>query len=219
MGTGLASLVSLCFKQENELILGVTGGIASGKSTAAIFLGKLGAHVVSADQIAREVVKPGSEVLSRLVEIFGTQILTQDNGLDRKGLGAVVFADPEARASLEAVMHPAIAALSQQRLKDAAQKYALVVYEAPLLFEANAQDRVNKVLCITVDPDVQLKRVQERDDCSEEDALARIAAQMPQSKKAELSDYVVDNSADIDALKEKITTLWHTELMPDVARS
>jgi len=195
------------------LILGVTGGIASGKSTAAAFLEELGAHVISADQIAREVVEPGSEVLVQLVQMFGTQILTRDKTLDRKGLGAMVFADPNARARLEAVMHPAIAELSQHRLKAAAHKYPLVVYEAPLLFEANAQERVDKVLCITVDPEIQLQRVQERDDCSETEAQERIAAQMPQCKKAELSDYVVDNSADLDALREQISNLWYTELV------
>jgi len=195
------------------LILGVTGGIASGKSTAAALLEELGAHVISADQIAREVVEPGSDVLAQLVQMFGTQILARDKTLDRKHLGAIVFDDSDARVRLEAVMHPAIAELSQQRLNAAAHKYPLVVYEAPLLFEANAQDRVDKVLCITVDPEIQLQRVQERDGCSEAEAQARIAAQMPQGEKAELSDYVVDNSADLDALREQINNLWHTELV------
>jgi len=195
------------------LILGVTGGIASGKSTAAALLGELGAHVISADQIAREVVEPGSEVLAQLVQMFGAQILTQDKTLDRKRLGDIVFADSEARARLESVMHPAIAELSKQRIKTAAQKHPLVVYEAPLLFEAKAQDRVDKVLCITVDPAIQLRRVQARDACSEADAQARIAVQMPQHKKAELSDYVVDNSADIAVLREQISHLWHAELV------
>ncbi|MFO7832451.1 MAG: dephospho-CoA kinase [Desulfuromonadaceae bacterium] len=195
------------------MILGVTGGIASGKSTAAALLGELGAHVISADQVAREVVEPGSEVLAQLEQIFGGQIMTREQTLDRKRLGTIVFDDPGARAQLEAVMHPAIAELSRQRLAAAAQKYPLVVYEAPLLFEANAQERVDKVLCITVDPEIQLQRVQERDGCSETEAQARIDAQMPQRKKAELSDYIVDNSADLDALREQIENLWHTQLM------
>ena len=196
------------------MILGVTGGIASGKSTATALLQELGAYVISADQIAREVVEPGSEVLAQLVQMFGAHILTQGNTLDRQRLGAIVFADPNARARLEAVMHPAIAQVSQQRLRHAAQKYPLVVYEAPLLFEANAQGRVDKVLCITVDPALQLERVQARDGCSAAEARARVEAQMPQYKRAELSDYVVDNSADLAALREQINTLWHTELMP-----
>jgi dephospho-CoA kinase len=190
----------------------VTGGIASGKSTAASILGELGAYVISADQIAREVVEPGSEVLARLVQMFGKQILSSDNALDRQRLGAIVFADAAERERLEAVMHPAIAQVSCQRLSEAARDHAVVVYEAPLLFEANAQDRVDRILCITVAPDIQLKRVRERDACSEEEARARVAAQMPQEKKAELSDYVVDNSADLDALRERITRLWYSEL-------
>lgn len=201
------------------MILGVTGGIASGKSTAAAILGELGAHVISADQIAREVVAPGSEVLAHLVRMFGEKILNADASLDRKRLADIVFADPAARAELEKVMHPAIAALSQRRLKDAAQRYPLVVYEAPLLFEANAQERVDKVLCITVEPHIQLQRVQKRDACSRAEAQARIDAQMPQSKKAELSDYVVDNSAGVDALRKQIIALWHAELAGEEERA
>lgn len=196
------------------MILGVTGGIASGKSTAAELLGELGAHVISADQIAREVVKPGTDALAQLVRIFGADILASDQTLDRKRLGDVVFADSAARARLEEVMHPAIAEMSQRCLMDAAQKYSVVVYEAPLLFEAHAQERVDRVLCVTVDAEIQLQRVQERDRCSEAEAQARINAQMPQSKKAELSDYVVDNSAGLDALREQINNLWYAELRP-----
>lgn len=201
------------------MILGVTGGIASGKSTVAAILGELGAHVISADQIAREVVAPGSEVLARLVRMFGKKILNADASLDRKRLADIVFADPAARAELERIMHPAIAALSQRRLKDAAQRYPLVVYEAPLLFEANAQERVDKVLCVTVDPHIQLQRVQKRDGCSRAEAQARIDAQMPQSKKAELSDYVVDNSAGVDVLKKQLIALWHAELAGEKERA
>jgi dephospho-CoA kinase len=185
----------------------------------AAILGELGAHVISADQIAREVVAPGSEVLARLVRMFGKKILNADASLDRKRLADIVFADPAARAELERIMHPAIAALSQRRLKDAAQRYPLVVYEAPLLFEANAQERVDKVLCVTVDPHIQLQRVQKRDGCSRAEAQARIDAQMPQSKKAELSDYVVDNSAGVDVLKKQLIALWHAELAGEKERA
>ncbi len=194
------------------MILGVTGGIASGKSTAAALLAQHGAHVISADQVAREVVKPGSELLGRLVQMFGAEILAADKSLDRKRLGALVFADPLARKQLEAVMHPAIAELSGQQLRSAADKYPLVVYEAPLLFEAGAQKRVDKVLCITVDPAVQLERLQQRDASTLAQAQARVAAQMSQHKKAELSDYVIDNSADLDALKARIDQFFRVEL-------
>lgn len=194
------------------MILGVTGGIASGKSTATSLLAQHGAHVISADQVAREVVEPGSEVLARLVQMFGEGILAADKSLARKRLGELVFADPQARKRLEAVMHPAIAELSSQQLRSAAEKYALVVYEAPLLFEAGAHKRVDKVLCITVDPVVQLERLQQRDGCTLAQAQAQVEAQMPQQKKAELSDYVVDNSADFDALKAKIDQFYQVEL-------
>jgi len=198
------------------VILGVTGGIASGKSTAASLLAQHGAYVISADQVAREVVKPGSELLARLVQMFGVEILAADKSLARKRLGELVFADPQARKRLEAVMHPAIAELSSQQLRSAAEEHTLVVYEAPLLFEAGAHKRVDKVLCITVDPAVQLERLQQRDGCTLAQAQAQVEAQMPQHKKAELSDYIVDNSADFDALKLRIDQFFQVELARDL---
>jgi len=198
------------------VILGITGGIASGKSTAAALLAQHGAHVISADQVAREVVKPGSELLARLVQMFGSEVLAADKSLARKRLGELVFADPQARKRLEAVMHPAIAELSSQQLRSAAEKYALVVYEAPLLFEAGAHKRVDKVLCVTVEPSVQLERVQQRDGCTLAQAQAQVEAQMPQHKKAELSDYVIDNSADLAALKVKIDQFFQVQLASDL---
>lgn len=199
------------------MILGVTGGIASGKSTVANMLGELGAVVISADDLAREVVVPGSRVLLRLQECFGVQILTPDGTLDRKQLGDYVFANPVARRELEEIMHPAIAELSKLRLHQAsiAQEATggLVVYEAPLLFEAGARGRVDKVLTVTVAEDVQLRRLQQRDQCSIDDAKRRVAAHMPQIEKARLSDYVIDNSSDLDALRHKVAKLYK-EIVP-----
>ncbi len=201
------------------MILGVTGGIASGKSTAAALLAQYGAHIISADQVAREVVAPGSELLAQLVQLFGEGILAADKSLARKRLGALIFADRQARKQLEGVMHPAIAALSTRQLRSAAEKYALVVYEAPLLFEAGAHKRVDKVLCITVDPAVQLARLQQRDGCTLAQAQAQVDAQLSQHKKAELSDYVIDNSADLAALKVKVNLFYHEKLSANLCGS
>ena len=194
------------------MILGVTGGIGGGKTTVTKLLQEHGAVIVSADKLARELVEPGSTTLEQVVRQFGVQVLGEDGSLDRKKLGQIVFADSQARRVLEGIMHPAIAELSCQRLRDAAAQHRIVVYEAPLLFEANARGRVDKVLCITVDPQVQLERLQQRDGCSKEEAREKIAAQMPQQKKAELSDYVIDNSADLATLKARIDTFWTCEL-------
>jgi len=202
------------------MILGVTGGIAGGKSTVVALLADLGARVISADQLSRELVEPGRPALKALVARFGKAILNPDGTLDRAGLGAQVFADPQARRDLEAILHPAIAELSRQRLQDAVQQMGpdgLVVYEAPLLFEAHAEDRVDQVLTVTVDEAVQLQRLMQRDQCDETAARQRIAAQMPQAEKARRADYVIDNSADLTRLKTQVEQLYLT-LCPSAAQ-
>lgn len=190
------------------MILGVTGGIASGKSLATAFFAELGAAVVSADALARDVVKPGSATLQALVERFGPGILA-GGALDREALAAIVFADPASRADLDRITHPAIGRLAEQRLADLRQGGApLVVYEAPLLFEAGAEGRVDMVLTVTVDPEVQLARLMARSGLDREAAAARIAAQMPQAEKAARADYVIDNSATPEALRAEVAALY-----------
>lgn len=177
------------------LILGLTGGIASGKSTVAEMLRSMGAAVVSADALAREIVRPGSEVLARIVERFGPRALQADGQMDRKWLAQRIFADPEARRALDGITHPAIAALARQRFAALARQGAgLIVYDAPLLFEAGADRQVDAVLLVTVDEGVQLARLMRRDGIDEAAARARIAAQMPQAEKARRADYIIDNS-------------------------
>ncbi len=194
------------------MVLGVTGGIASGKSTVVNMLREMGALVISADELARELVVPGSVVLFQLQQRFGQQILMPDGTLDRKRLGDYVFAHPMARRELEEIMHPAIAELSKLRLQQAVSAQqatvGLVVYEAPLLFEVGARDRVEQVLTVTVADDVQLRRLQQRDNCSAADASRRVAAHMPQSEKARLSDYVIDNSGARQALLQQVAKLY-----------
>ncbi|PLX89050.1 MAG: dephospho-CoA kinase [Desulfuromonas sp.] len=191
------------------LILGITGGIASGKSLAASYFQRLGAELVSADALAREVVAPGSAVLEQLFARFGEGIRSDDGGLDREALAQIVFADEQARRVLNGLLHPAIGALAVERLRDSAQQCVpLVVYEAPLLFEAGAESRVDRVLVISVDEQVQLQRLMTRDGLSLAQAEARIAAQMPQNEKIERADYVIDNSATREALQRQVEALW-----------
>ena len=190
------------------MILGVTGNIASGKSSVCRELARRGALVVDADQLAREVVEPGSPVLEQLVRGFGEDILKPDGSLDREYLGELVFSDPVARQRLNAIIHPAIAALSTQRLQQLCDTAPLVIYEAPLLYEVGAEARVDKVMLVTIDPEVQLARLMERDGLDEKSARQRIAAQMPQEQKAARADYLVDNSASREETSAQIERLW-----------
>jgi len=190
-------------------VLGLTGGIASGKSTVAQLLADLGAAVVSADELSREVVAPGMPALAEVVEAFGEDVLDNDGGLDREKLGQQVFADAAARRRLEAILHPAIGRLAEDRLGDLRRSSApLVVYEAPLLFEAGAEGRVDAVLTVCVDARAQLQRLIERDRFSSEEARARVAAQMPQAEKAARSAFVIDNSGTLATLREQVTELF-----------
>lgn len=197
------------------MILGVTGGIASGKSTVTKIFRSLGAAVVSADGLAREAVRPGSATLRQLVERFGRDILLADGTLDRKTLARTIFADPRARAALNRITHPAIAALADRRLRELDRQGApLVVYEAPLLFEAGAEGRVDAVLVVRVEERLQLQRLMERDGLGEGEARARIAAQMPQEEKAARADFVIDNSGSPVETEARVRELFRRLTVP-----
>ncbi len=191
------------------MVIGVTGGIATGKSAVVEQFRLLGASVVSADALAREVVAAGSETLRALVKRFGADILTAEGTLDRAALGKLVFSDPQAREALNRITHPAIARLAQQRIQALRNQGAtLILYEAPLLFEAGAEKRVDAVLVVTVSETIQLQRLMARDGFSEDEARARIAAQMPLSEKVRRADFVLDNSGSLEAVSEQVKCLY-----------
>lgn len=169
----------------NNLILGITGNIASGKSSVAKAFARKGAAVVDADQLAREVVQPGSPALQQLQAHFGNQILLKNGSLNRELLAQLVFTDAGARQALNRITHPAIAELAVIRLQQLRQQpgLPLVVYEAPLLFEAGAEGRVDRVLVVKIDEKVQLQRLMARDGLDEAVARQRMAAQLPQQEK------------------------------------
>jgi dephospho-CoA kinase len=192
------------------MILGLTGGIASGKSSVADFLVEFGAILVSADVLAREVVNPGSPTLEKLVVVFGEDILTPAGSLNREVMAKRVFADPAARHRLELITHPAIAHLAECRL--AALKAAphdLIVYEAPLLLEAGAETRVDQILVVVIDPAIQLSRLMQRDKLNETEARQRIASQWPQADKVRKADYVIDNSGSLQQTHAAVAALYH----------
>ncbi len=192
-------------------LIGLTGGIACGKSFVSRLLTDRGAIVVDADQVARDVVAPGSAGLSEVVAAFGEDILAADGSLDREKLGAIAFADPAARARLEGILHPAIARESMVQLADAAaQKPPLVVYDAALLIEAGRYDLFRPLVVVTAPPAVQMRRLIERDGLDDAAAQARVAAQMPVADKAKLADHVIDNGGTRAETEARVDALWKT---------
>lgn len=187
-------------------IYGLTGGIAAGKSTVARLFEALGARVVDADQLAREVVLPGSEGLAEIVQTFGKDVLATDGSLDRKKLGALVFGDDEKRRALEQITHPRIAQLSMQRMAEIANSNAPYgLYEAALLVEKGTYKMMAGLIVVASSDAVQLARVMARDSLDEASARARIAAQMPQSEKVAVAQWVIWNDGDLDALRARVT--------------
>jgi dephospho-CoA kinase len=189
-------------------VYGLTGGIGSGKSTVAELLEEYGVPVVSADELSRVVVAPGSEGLRLVVERFGPEILGEDGGLDRRKMASVVFRDPERRRELEALLHPRIRDRFEQVL-DALEKagHEVAVYEVPLLFERNLQGEMKAVILVTAPVDVRVARVRARDDVTETEVRARIAAQMDEDQKRRRADYIIENHGSLDELRREVEFL------------
>jgi dephospho-CoA kinase len=176
-------------------LVGLTGGIATGKSTFAAALRSLGVPVVDADQLARVVVAPGTPALAAVAAAFGPGVLAADGGLDRKALGALVFADGEARRRLEAITHPAIRqAMAAETARLAAEGRDLAFYDAPLLYEVGLDQAMALVVVVDAPPQAQLARLMARDGLAGAEAAARLAAQLPVAEKAARADVVVDNA-------------------------
>jgi dephospho-CoA kinase len=176
-------------------LFGLTGGIASGKSTAAARLRQVGVPVIDADQLAREVVAPGSDGLRAVVETFGPSVLAADGSLDRKALAAVVFADEALRRRLNAITHPRIAALTMERSAELARHgEPLACYEAALLVENGAAGSFRPLVVVACAEETQIARAMLRDGATREETLGRIAAQMPLAKKVAVADFVVDTN-------------------------
>jgi len=190
------------------MVLGLTGGIATGKSSVAKIFLELGAVVICADGLAREVVAAGSSTLRQIAEYFGVRVLLTDGTLNRSLVAELIFGDPQARSALNRITHPAIAALAAKKLQEAERGGAsLVIYDAPLLFEAGADRQVDKVLVVAVDGETQLRRLMARDGLGREQALARVEAQMPLAEKIARADFVIDNSGSPDETRIQVSTL------------
>jgi len=194
-------------------VIGLTGGVATGKSSVARYFQGQGAVVIDADQLAREVVEPGSRGLADVVAAFGAGVLAADGRLDRKGLGAVVFADSRKRKQLEGILHPEIKRLAEDRIAAAAGAGQRVIfYMAPLLIEAGATDRVDEVWVVTVRPEVQLERLMLRDGIDRADAQRVIESQMPLAEKERLGRVVIDNSGTPEETEKRLAEIWAREI-------
>lgn len=187
--------------------VGLTGGIGSGKSAAAALLAGHGAVIVDADLLARQAVVPGSQGLAEIVDQFGASVLTDSGELDRAALGEIVFADPEARARLNAIVHPRVRELAAQA-EQAAGPEAVVVHVIPLLVETGQQEAFDLVVVVDVDPDRQVRRVGRRDGLSAAQVEARMAAQASREQRLAAADVVLDNNGSPEELAAQVAELW-----------
>lgn len=190
--------------------IGLTGTIGSGKSTVSARLAALGAVVLDADSVSRELLATDTACRRAVIEAFGNEILQADGSIDRRKLAAIVFSDPAARARLNGIVHPAVA---EQMFADAergvsANPDAPVVFDAPLLIECGLQDRMDAVVLVTANRETALKRVMLRDGCEKREAESRIDAQMPQEEKAQYADFIIENDGTLDELNDRVDALY-----------
>ncbi len=187
------------------MIVGLTGGIATGKSTVSQRLQQLGYVVIDSDQIARQVVEPGQSALEQIVAHFGQGILLPDGRLDRAALGKIVFNDPIERKVLEAITHPAIFVEKERQIKEAlSHGHEIIFLDVPLLIETNLYKTVDKVLLVYTSEQIQLHRLMERDRLSMHEAMKRIRAQMPIDEKRPYADFIIDNSGSKEQLEAQV---------------
>ena len=196
---------------DRALRVGLTGGIGAGKSTVAALLEERGAVVTSADEVARDVVSPGSDGLAAVVAEFGDGILAPDGSLDRSALGRLVFSDDLRRARLEEILLPLIAAEAWARM-DAVPAGQVVVYDIPLLVEGQMQDMFDLVIVVEADLELRLKRLSER-GMNRDEALARIAVQATDEERRGVADVIVSNSGAMEDLSAEVDRLWSTRIL------
>jgi len=192
------------------LVLGVTGGIASGKTTVANMLEELGAPIIDFDLLAREVVAPEKPAFKDIIAYFGEAVIDKNGTLDRKLLSGIVFSDPEKRKILESITHPRIFEAFLRQVKEMAQKdpHGIVQAVIPLLFEADLRHLVHKIVVVYVSPDKQIERLTKRDKISHKEAGNILKAQMPIDEKVGLGDYVIHNEGNIDETRRDVKALW-----------
>ncbi|MCP4689961.1 MAG: dephospho-CoA kinase, partial [Desulfobacterales bacterium] len=208
----LEPLMEMLRGDDNRMILGVTGGIASGKSTVSRMLEELGAPHIDFDVIAREVVEPGTPALKNIVEYFGRQVLREDGSLDRKKLSKVVFGDMEKRKKLESFTHPAIYEAFLKQVNEIAAKDpdAIIQVSVPLLIELNLQYMFHKILVVYIPAEKQVERLAERDGISIEEAANILKSQLSIEEKVRFADYLINNEKSVEETRALVEDLWRT---------
>ncbi len=195
-------------------VIGLTGGIGTGKTQVSNILVELGASIVNADLLGHEIYKPHTEGWQEVVNAFGEDVLTPDGEIDRRKLGAIVFSDPEALKQLNSIAHPRIYSLAEERIRSLGRNGKdVVVLEAALLIEAKWTPLVDEVWVTTSPEDDVIKRIQERNGFDEESILSRIRSQMPQTERVEHADAIIDNIGNLAELRGKVEELWNSRVM------
>ena len=192
------------------LKVGLTGSIAVGKSHVLSIFRELGCHTIDADQIARKVVTPNSEGLKLVVENFGIEVLQPDGSLNRQKLGAIVFADEAKRRQLNSVLHPLIIAAQDEQIRQIEQSdpKGIVIMDAALMIESGGYRRMDKLIVVYCEPEIQLQRLMRRDGMSRETAEERIAAQMPQDEKKTFADFLINTSGDHSQTRAQVGNVY-----------
>ncbi|HCP60580.1 MAG TPA: dephospho-CoA kinase [Dehalococcoidia bacterium] len=195
-------------------VIGLTGGIGSGKSTVSLFLAELGAVVIDADKVGHEAFKPGTESWKEIIAAFGREVLTPDGEIDRRRLGEIVFGKPELLSRLNRVMHPRVYDMVKAQLEEYRQRgVKAVVLEAPLLIEVNTKGAsliklVDEVWVTVASEATVVRRLEGRSDLSRQQALARIKSQLSSKERIKRADVVINNNGDLDDLKARVGRLW-----------
>ncbi len=192
------------------LIVGLTGGVGSGKTIVSQTLREEGAYLIDADQIARELVTPHSPTWNELVQVFGKEILNEDESIDRKGLAQRVFSNPKERTLLNQVIHPRIKEEIKRRKEEILQKdpEAIIIIDAALLVERGDHREMDKVIVVVAPDDQRIERLKRRDGMSEEEAKKVISSQMPQEEKMRVADFVIRNEGTLEETKQRARELF-----------
>ena len=195
-------------------VIGLTGGIGTGKTSVADMLSELGAAVVDADKVGHEAYRPGADAWQAVVDAFGRGILTEDGEIDRKSLGAIVFGDPAELAKLNSIMHPRMYRMMEERLEELrSDGCKSAVIEAALLIEADWQPLTDEVWVVTAPEDDAVMRTATRSGLSEDAVRARIASQMSQAERVQLADAVVENDGTQEDLRRTVTETWNRRVL------
>ncbi len=199
-------------RKQTRKLFALTGGIATGKSTVLSLFKALGAHVIDADQIAHKALQKNSAAYKKILKNFGDSVLDENGNIDREKLGNIVWKDDNKRQILELIVHPEVITLGENAISEILKSYpeAIIIYEIPILYERNYQQRFKKIILAYTDPDIQLSRFVSRNHISEDDAKLRISKQMPIRSKLEAADYIIDTSGTLIQTEKQVKQLWDT---------